>query len=188
MSQGTVQAIESKSGQGRRGPWTLWRVQIDGRWYSYGFDAPPPAKEGDVVSFAAVDGDKGANIVKGSLAVIQPTTKAKSEVPAASTTQPDRTVSIVMQHSQEMAIRHVSNLLTAGAISLSGTGKASEAKRYAELTAITDKLTIKFYNDAVAGRLLGVVADTPPVAETAADSPIPQPKNNGLTNDLLGAS
>jgi hypothetical protein len=80
-----------------------------------------------------------------------------------------------MQHSQEMAICAAGVLLTHNALPMSGAAfKAGEAKRFSEITAMIDKLTVKFYNDAATGRLLETVADT--VIDTAPDAPLPASK------------
>jgi hypothetical protein len=53
--------------------------------------------------------------------------------------------------------------------------KAGEAKRFDEITAGIDKLTVKFFNDGVSLRLLETVADTAP--STAPDGELPDVKN-----------
>lgn len=86
----------------------------------------------------------------------------------------DRQTQIVLQHSQEMAIALVSVLLANDALPISATkSKAGEAKRFDEIVAAVDKLTVKFHNDVATGRLLSVVADMG-VVSTKADAPLPE--------------
>lgn len=178
LIKGPVEAVDTKTGQGRRGPWTLYKFKVNGQWISYGFD-DPPYKVGDTVQFYADagKGGRGLDVVKGSLAIDRgnPTpSPAPSPEPRYEPERPDtRQQSIVFQHSQEMAQRHVANLLAAGALTLS----AKAVKKQAELDAIVAKYTVQFFNDALSLRLLKFVADTQPTA--SADGAIPTPKAKG---------
>jgi hypothetical protein len=193
--QGFVNKLTTKEGTGSRGKWTLYSFvveQDDGDispWISFGFAAPPFA-EGDYIAFETDEKDGRHNYKKGSGSKpANPPERAKartSNTGAGSGNQKaagataavqgtngaDRQTSIVMQHSQEMAILAAGVLLTHNALPMSGAAsKAGEAKRFSEITAMIDKLTVKFYNDAATGRLLDTVADT--VIDTAADAALP---------------
>ncbi len=72
--EGFVAKINTKSGNGKRGPWTLYTVKVekaDGTeypdWVRLGFDEPP-IKEGDYVSFEVETDDGGVKrYVKNTL-------------------------------------------------------------------------------------------------------------------------
>lgn len=164
-------------------------------WFGYGFKEPP-FKEGQYVQFDAENNERGF------LTVIEGTGSSPKNPPARkqakqSTTATgggagtggagrvdtgrasqsdangaDRQTQIVLQHSQEIAIRAVAALLQHSALPMTGAAtKAGEAKRFAEITAMIDKLTVRYYNDVVTARLLTIVADTVP--STAPDGPLP---------------
>lgn len=67
---------------------------------------------------------------------------------------------ISMSHAQEMAVKTVELLLEADGLSITkATSKANQAKRYEEIVAAIDKLTVKFFYDTATGRLLETVED-----------------------------
>lgn len=198
--EGFVNKLNTKSGVGKRGPWTLYSFILelaDGTespWVSYGFEQPP-FKEGEYIAFETDEKDGRHNFNKGSgRKPANPPERAKPAVqgkaaPAnagaskavnsasatVSGSTADRQTSIVMQHSQEMAITAVGILLSNDALPTSGAAtKAGEAKRFSEIMAAFDKLTVKFYNDAATGRLLETVSDT--VIDTAPDAALPTKK------------
>lgn len=81
--------------------------------------------------------------------------------------------------SRTAALEAVSILLANGALPLTKAGtKAGEAARYEEITKALDKLTVRFYQDVVTGRLLETVADEgkvkPPQANDLPDGDDPQ--------------
>lgn len=95
----------------------------------------------------------------------------------------DRQTSIVLQHSQEMALRAISVLLEHDGLPLTkASNKAGEAKRFDEIVAAIDKLTVKYYRDAETGRLLETVADMG-VVDTSADGPIPDAAPSETSNE-----
>lgn len=72
-----------------------------------------------------------------------------------------------------MGLRAAALLLEHDGIPMTkASNKAGEAKRFEEIVAVIDKLTVKFYRDAETGRLLETVADMG-VVDTSADGPIP---------------
>jgi hypothetical protein len=198
--QGFVNKLTSRDGTKKNGgKWTLYSFVVeleDGSespWVSFGFEKPPFV-EGDFIAFETDEKDgrhdykKGSgskpanpperNKARTSNAGAGGTGNAKgSKAEPSGTAAPaaDRQTSIVMQHSQEMAISAAGVLLAHNALPMSGAAsKAGEAKRFSEITAMIDKLTVKFYNDAATGRLLETVADT--VIDTAPDAPLPASK------------
>lgn len=185
-------------------PWTLYSFILehedgsDSPWISFGFEKAPFV-EGEFISFETDEKDGRHNYKKGSGSKpANPPQRAKARTSggtavangnttgtkagtgaqgatAGSAATADRQTSIVMQHSQEMAISAVAVLLSNNALPMSGAAsKAGEAKRFSEITAMMDKLTVKFYNDAATGRLLETVADT--VVDTAPDAALPAGK------------
>lgn len=198
--EGFVNKLNTKQSKpDAKRPWTLYSFILelaDGTespWVSFGFD-PPPFKEGEYIAFETDEKDNRHNYKKGSGSKpANPPERAKAKSaadrkpaasasavanegkPAAAAPTADRQTSIVMQHSQEMAITAVGILLLNDALPTSAAAtKAGEAKRYSEIMAAFDKLTVKFYNDAVSGRLLDTVSDT--VIDTAPDAPLPTKK------------
>jgi hypothetical protein len=165
-------------------------------WFSFGFDSPP-FKEGDYISFETEEKNGYTSVKAGSGSVIKNpparnTAKTKGTAPIAGTVSSDtgtgsagadRQTQIVLQHSQEMAIRLVETLLSNDALPTSSAKTAAgTVKRYDEVMSFVDKLTVKLYNDVVTARLLETVADT--VTVTKADGAIPsQETTSGKDND-----
>jgi hypothetical protein len=91
-----------------------------------------------------------------------------------------------MQHSQSVAAELIGILLAHNALPVSKADtKAGEAKRFAEIVAAYNKLTVQAFNDAMTCRLLKFVADTVP--EAKADAPLPTPKAKVEAEDDLGS-
>lgn len=164
-------------------------------WFSFGFEQPP-FKEGDYISFETEEKNGYTSFKAGSGSILKnPPARntAKKAGAAASTgsvpnteassTGADRQTQIVLQHSQEMAIRLVEVLLSNDALPVSAAKTAAgTAKRYDEVMSFVDKLTVKLYNDVVTARLLETVADT--VTVTKADGAIPsQETKSGQDSD-----
>lgn len=192
--EGVVSRINSRSGNGRKGKWTLYSFLLavaDGteKWVTFGFDKAPPFKEGDRVNIGVNEDDKGyLTYIEGTGRIIapkpaekvQPSNGGSGDKPATaqtggvssqSNTGADRQSQIVAQHSQEMAIAMVGLLLQHDGLPVSGAKtKAGEAKRFEEIVAAVDKFTIKFHNDVVTGRLHTTVADMGIVSVTADDA------------------
>lgn len=168
-------------------------------WFNFGFDKPPFVV-GDYIKFEGQENDRGyLEYIKGSGERVKNPPARAGGRPAASpssgadkqptnrddrTTQrntanssesvgADRQTQIVMQHSQEMAVQLTELLLKHDALPISSAQtKAGEAKRFAEITAAVDKLTVRLYQDVVTARLLETVTDTG-IVSTAPDGPLP---------------
>jgi hypothetical protein len=195
-----VQKVNSKTGQGRKGPWTLWSMKLadkDGNelpgWYSNGFEQPP-CKEGDYVKLEATPSTRregNFDVVKGSIQVSKnPPARAKSAAPAASggtqraTTKTSDLFGEIGGYNTEDDIRRMSYsaarsdavrvaalLLENQALPLSAAkAKAGAAQRFDEITEIVDKLTVEFFYDAATGRKLETVVDAGDVAESEPDA------------------
>src|SRR5579859_2462418 len=170
MIQGYVKKVNTKDGKGKRGPWTLYSCiieQDDGTesgWISCGFEKPPFA-EGSYISLETSKDGNYTNYVEGSAKVLSPPVKA---TPAASSAAPaerkgayvDRNDSIVYQSSRKDALSLVALLLEHDGLPLStATAKSGIAKRYEEIKAFVDNVTIEYYFDVQTGRTIQQVVD-----------------------------
>lgn len=193
--KGTVAKIATKTGRSRRGQWTLYSFITqdesgnENGWVTFGFEAPP-FHEGDFIEYETeTDQDGRVQYKKGTGKIIprpkqpeQPTRaeQVSSQAAAGGNSQSSgsasldaRQQSIVLQHSQEMAIKAVTVLLQNDSLPTTGAKtKAGEAKRFEEIVAAIDKLTVKYFNDVVSGRLLSNVPDMG-IINTAPDAQIP---------------
>lgn len=86
---GFVEKLNTKTGQGARGPWTAYSMKImgedgnvDDKWYGLGFEAPP-CVEGDFIQFGWEEKDGRNNVTKGSVKV----SKKEREKPASTFTK-----------------------------------------------------------------------------------------------------
>lgn len=199
MITGYVKKINTKTGSGKRGPWTLYSSILelddgtDSGWISFGFEKPP-FSEGSYISIETQKTDRGVDYVPGSGKVLPPPSKppvknaataanpsattADTAVPRAIGGYVDRQDSIVYQSSRKDAIALIGLLLEHDALPMSAsTAKAGQAKRFEEITAYVNKITVQYVADVQSGRLFQSVVDAG--AETAAAAePV-----RGLTGD-----
>jgi hypothetical protein len=192
--RGHVVKINSQDGISQRSgkPYTRWSFitkdesDNESGWVTYGFEKPPFV-EGDLIEYEVAVNGRFKNFVAGSGKIIEKpsapisaprdTTKSGSSAgarpPGGKSDYEDRQQQIVLQHSQEMAIQTVATLLSNDSLPTTGAKtKAGEARRFEEIMAAIDKLTVKFYNDVVTGRLLSTVADMG-VVDIKPDGQIP---------------
>jgi hypothetical protein len=180
---GYVKKVNTKTGSGKRGPWTLYSgiLELDNGtesgWISFGFERPP-FNEGSYISIETQETERGLDYVAGSGKVLPPPSKPAASVPAAgSTAAPakqsgyvgtaskpsgfvDRNDSIVYQSSRKDAIALIALLLEHDALPMSAsTAKAGQSKRFEEIQAYADKLTVQFFHDVGSLRLLQSVVD-----------------------------
>src|SRR5579859_1335287 len=141
-----------------------------------GFD-PPKVNKGDYVE-AEIEQDgqywklKSVNPATPPAAA-RPAQGIPQQEASGDGTAADRQTQIVLQHSQEMAIAEVALLLEHDALPVSAAATAAgKAKRYAEIHAAIDKLTVQRFFDVVTARLLDEVADAGDV-QVPVDGPIP---------------
>lgn len=195
---GFVAKINTKSGNGKRGEWTLYTVKIEkaeggeyADWINFGFDAPP-FKEGDYVTFEAESDDAGVvRFTKKTLRLPKnpPQRAAKAgkgrpqaggqdqRAPAGAgrfdkqPTHPEDAKRIGLSAARTAALEFAGLLIAKDALPLTKAGtKAGEAARFEEITAVIDKLTVRFYHDVATGRLLDSVSDIGEVKK-------PEPQN-----------
>lgn len=168
---GYVKIISDKSGKSAKGKaWTSYSgiiLQENGAetgWLSFGFDKPP-FKQGDYAEVEASEGKYGLEV----------TAAKKLDAPAKPAAQPvssgatayapkgnyvDRNDSIVYQSSRKDALQLVGLLLEHDGLPMTGAAtKAAVAKRFDEITAFVDKITVEFYHDVQSLRLLSSVVD-----------------------------
>lgn len=155
---GTVEKITNRQVNTRNGPAESWSLNIDGDWYSNGFNKPP-VQEGQQVEFTFSQNGQYKNIDKGSLkastnAPAQPTTSAPS-------TPNTRDISIGYQSSRKDAIAVVAAMIAAGTAPV----PAEKKKGYAATLALVDELTNTFYSDLQQVIESGGIQDT----QTAPD-------------------
>lgn len=166
------------------------------QWVSLGFD-DPGVKEGDYVKLQATEENGRTKLVEGSLKkASNPPARTKKEKASgggksnyskggysgggnkfdgtgiSNRTNPEDAKRMSFANARSSAIELIIGLLGVDGLPMSKAAtKAGEAKRYDEVTAAVDKLTVKFYNDGMTLRLLDTVADT--ATDTKPDGELP---------------
>lgn len=171
---GFIEKIGIKTGTSKRGQWKLYSFKMSDveHWLSAGFDAPA-AKEGDYVSIEAEQNDKGYWDVTSLKQVKNAPAKTGSATAANSPAKGTQT-SIHYQSARKDAISVIELLLTHKALPMSAAATAAgTAKRYEEITALVDKLTVRYFNDAETHRILEDVTDEGSTKEEAEEVPSP---------------
>jgi hypothetical protein len=161
---GRVAKITTKNGTGRKGPWTLYsiRLTLDNgaeypNWVSAGFDRPK-FNEGDYISAVIDTNEKGYKNLSGWCAAAAPAAEATA-APAKSYGEA-KNQSIHYQSARKDALQVVGLLIANAALPLSAAKTASgTAKRYDEVMALVDKLTVRYYTDTETLRVLDMVDD-----------------------------
>lgn len=196
MIQGYVKKVNTKEGTGKRGKWVLYSgivEQDDGTesgWVSFGFEKPP-FSEGSYISIEVEKTERGLNYVAGSGKVLDPPAKpAAASLPAtvsgttgaAKSSYVDKQDSIVYQSSRKDAIALIGLLLEHDALPMSSaSSKSAQAKRFEEVSAYVDKITVQFFHDVGSLRLLQSVVDAGAESDkSAADGSVP---SSAIDND-----
>lgn len=181
---GFIAKISVKEGYSKRGPWKLYSIKLekeDGtefeKWLSAGFDAPK-VREGDYVTVEYHENDKGyldidsIKSVKNAPARGGSSNTGSGGKAAGSGVGQTTQQSIHYQSSRNAAIQVLEILQQNNALPLSqAKTKAGDVKRYEEIMALVDKLTVRFYNDVETLRVLKVVADEGAVASDVGELP-----------------
>jgi hypothetical protein len=191
--KGFVLRLDTKQGNTRGRAWKVYNALIenlDGTeygWVGFGFDAPS-FKDGDYIEFQVEEKDGRRNAVKGTgskpknpPARANKTVATKASGTVASQdgfnrqTNPVDAERMSYSAARGHAIDVVKLLLDQKALPLTkATTGAGEAKRFEEITAAVDKLTVQYTRDSITGRLFDVVADAGEArVTTKADGPIP---------------
>ena len=180
---GTLRRLSTKTGVGRRGPWTLYSGKVekpDGteyeKWISFGFEKPA-VEEGKFYSIEAEEDAKGF-IKSTKITAVDPPKAAHTKEAKQGTVEwinPESVQdSIRYQSSRKDAIEFVKLAVGLDALPMLKTaGKAGEAKRFVELQALVDKLTIQFFFDVGTLRLLESVEDAGNVESEESQDPTP---------------
>src|SRR5271166_3611836 len=192
--KGFVAAINTKSGKSSKGKaWTAYSVKIekeDGteydKWISLGFDEPS-IKKGDYVKITTETNEKGyENVTEDGINKVKnaPARMGKGgDAPSSANVGGKGTQqSIHYQNSRNLAVAVLAVLNDKDALPLtSAKGKAGEVKRYEEIMALVDKLTVRFFYDAETLRLLTTVADEG--KETGAEGDLPEDDDDTESDD-----
>lgn len=186
---GFVDKINEKNGQSARGAWTAYSIKIQDAttgdvnplWFQFGFEKPGFA-EGDYIEFQAEPkNDKAAQFVAGS-GKKPKNPPAKPAAPEAAKkggwggkakvtkselfgdiggyNTEDDIRRISLSSARTAAVDVIIALLEHDALPMSGAkSKAGQSKRYAEVLAMIDKLTVRYFFDSASGRLLADIDD-----------------------------
>ena len=182
--EGYLEETDSKGGTGKKGPWTLYKGKINGKWYSFGFTKPPVAK-GDYGSFV-IEQENGYDVVKSAAKLGAPKQEAATQ-PASSGGYRDRNDSIVYQSSRKDAIALVGLLISQNALPVSeAKTKAGISKRFEEIVALVDKITVQYFYDVNTLRNLDRVQDGG--AEGPAPASLPEDEQKEVEEDPTAAA
>lgn len=180
---GFIQKVAVKTGKGKKPPfkpYTLYSLKLADengveleQWFGAGFNKPE-VKEGDYVLLTAEQNSLGYWDVKG----IKPlkNAPAKASAPASGGNTSGSTIStqssIHYQSARNCAIEVIKLLVETKSLPVSAAQtKAGEAKRYEEIMALVDKLTVRFYVDTETQRILESVTDEGAVEEQEVHVP-----------------
>lgn len=198
--KGTIQNTSSRSGTKRDGKtrWTAYNAEIVGddgvvTKLSFGF-TKPSVSEGDYVTLDAFDKDGFLTVDESTIKRLDPPkAAAKSEAASYSEepkaqfnrqTNPVDAQRMTYNASRDAAISAVALLLANDALVHSkAKNKGGEAQRYQEITAAIDKMTVRFYHDAMSQRLLDVVADEG-IIDVSPSSELPDDEGSEGTSSL----
>lgn len=189
-TRGFVKRLFKKEGNSGRGPWVADSFKLedehgneDPYFYQVGFrddvNVAPAicGAEGKYIEVTYEDKDSSARtFVSGKVLKEAPVKSAPPAAAAGSTAQSTGSTqqNIHYQNSRTAAIELTGILLDNDALPITGAKtKAGEAKRYDEITAAVDTLTVKFFNDLESFRLFETVTDVGEV-DTSPDGELPE--------------
>lgn len=193
--KGFIATISEKSGKSSKGrPWTAYSGKVekeDGteydKWISFGFDAPD-VKKGDYVKITTETDEKGyEKVVDIKKLKNAPARLGKGGAAATGSNVGGNTTqqSIHYQNSRNLAATVLAILNDKDALPLSSAKtKAGEVKRYEEIMALLDKLTVRFFYDAETLRLLKSVKDEG--VEAGAEGELPEDDEDDEETDDEG--
>ena len=173
---GYLKKLATKTGSGKRGPWTAYSGKMekaDGteyqEWISFGFDKPN-VQEGGYYKITTDKDAKGYEKVSKIEAAEPPKKAHQAATQAVRGTPTSSTQEFIhYQSARSNALAFVELAVKLDALPLIQTkGKAGEAKRFDEIQALVDKLTVQFFYDTNTLRLLSSVEDAG-AAEAAKD-------------------
>lgn len=197
---GTLVLLNVKKGVGKRGPWKAYSGKVEkangeeyDEWVSFGFEKPECAQGDEVVivtkkedgywkaqevtvtKAADQEEDSDDDSESGDSGTEETPNSDESDQQESSPSKSKKRSSqtnIHYQNSRTAAIELADLLLKHKAVPLSATaGKAGEAKRFEEVTALVNKLTVIFFHDLESFRLVNDIEDVyeKPKAEAGFD-------------------
>lgn len=162
VAEGTIERIHTKTGQGKKGPWTKFSAVINGEWYSFGFK-DPGLSEGDNVKVQFETSQYGKDVKQHKVLDSSPAPAA----PAASSgggkfvPHADRERGMQWGNASNVAATLICKMADIEALPLTAvSSKASKAKRYDEFLELFNKLRVELFEDSLdIERVLERVAD-----------------------------
>lgn len=168
VAEGTIERIHTKTGQGKRGPWTKYSAVINGEWYSFGFNNPR-LNEGDNVKVQFEEGQYGKDVKQHKVldSSPAPTSPAASSGGGKFVPNADRERGMQWGNASNVAATLICKMADIEALPLSAaTSKANKAKRYDEFMELFNKIRVELFNDSLdIDRVLERVADAGAVEE-----------------------
>jgi hypothetical protein len=176
MSNGTVTGyigkVFTRPGIGPRGPYASDNILLksaegeDIGWFGVGFrknvNVAPNISEGQHVTFKFQEDQKGFKNVDGPIETVAEPVAQPATAAAAPAGKPAMNSNPGMNYgnARTTAAAVVKTLLEHDALPITKTaGKANQAVRYETVIAAIDKLTVKYYFDGDAYRLLDLLPD-----------------------------
>ena len=129
---GMIEKINKKTGEGNRGPWTLYGYLLKGQWYSTFKDWD--ASEGMTVTIEYEEDREGHKNIK-NVELNQDTFKGNTT--STTTVSGGNTVSNGTSIVRQNALRHADNLITC--IDLTKLNEAQMLKRYFALAEMVEE-------------------------------------------------
>jgi hypothetical protein len=185
--KGFIAKINARNVNTRRGPSTSYSLRLereDGteidKWFSFGFKKPP-VNEGDFVKLTYTENDRGFLDVDELKPLKNGPARSQKESPArgasgggasgARSADP-KGPTIHYQNSRTAAIDVVALMLANDALPITeAKTKAGTAKRYEEILALINKITVQFFFDVETLRLTKSVTDAGAVAKDPGKLP-----------------
>lgn len=195
---GFIKKLNSKPGTTKAGkPWIAYSVKLEtkdgdeiGQWFRLGFNKPD-ASEGDYVKLICSEvNDKFATVESIKVSANPPERKRQAATSSTGSTggsgynSDEQRADRAYHAARGTAVDLISVLLEHKALPVSAAQtKAGSAKRYEEIVAAVDKLTVKYFRDEFPEfdgnfRLLGLVDDAGSIV-TDPPADVPDRDDNG---------
>lgn len=158
--EGVIEKIHTKTGQGKRGPWTKYSAVIGGDWYSFGFNNPN-MNEGDNVKAEYEEGQYGKDVKRHKVVSSAPPAPTSAAVSAPGGRAPAANVGMAWGNASNVAANLICKMAEIDALPLSAANsKANKAKRFDEFMELFNKVRVELYEDSLdIQRVLDRVAD-----------------------------
>ena len=188
VAEGVVERVHTKTGQGKRGPWTKYSAVIAGEWYSFGFKNPG-IEQGDSVKVSYEEGQYGKDVKQfkkvDSGSPSSANNGGNSGSPASSGggyNSADRERGMQWGNASNVAASLICKMADIEALPLSAANsKANKAKRYEEFMELFNKLRVELFEDSLdINRVMDRVADAGAVED---NTPPPLPDMDDVADD-----